>query len=479
MLRPTRCLLVLVLLAGLGAWRPSPAAAQSGGSVVTCESRGSSREQCRIPADVRVELTRHLSDTPCEQGRNWGVSSGYIWVSNGCRAEFTVSSAGYGGGNGGNPGYGNANANPNQLRACQTEADRRMPSYSYNQISVNGESRQGPIAYVRWRAGQATGLCSVHANGRVLSFTTDNGPGGGVNPGVTTQITCESQRTDREQCSVPAGARVRLLKQLSQNTCRLNDTYGQGPDYIWVSQGCRGEFEVFVAGSGGNVGNPGTTMVTCSAGAASRRQCPIPSGAQVRLARQIGSAPCRQNQTWGTGQNFIWVTQGCSAQFQVTGGGGWQGGNVGLQRMVCQSATGGRQQCPVPGAYAVRIVKQNSTNPCLLNESFGVGTDYIWVSNGCRGEFEVNVRNTGVPTQPTQPQPVQPSPPTSGGTGLPDRVVCESKGGERTECRIKVGGQVKLARQLSTTACTQNNTWGSGYGMIWVTKGCRGEFEVR
>src|SRR5829696_2111245 len=228
MLRPTRCLLVLVLLAGLGAWRPSPAPAQSGGSVVTCESRGSSREQCRIPADVRVELTRHLSDTPCEQGRNWGVSAGYIWVSNGCRAEFTVTGVGYGGGAGGNPGYGNANANPNQLRACQTEADRRMPSYSYNQISVNGESRQGPIAYVRWRAGPATGLCSVHANGRVLSFTTDNGPGGGVNPGVTTQITCESQRTDREQCSVPAGATVRLLKQLSQNTCRLNDTYGQG-----------------------------------------------------------------------------------------------------------------------------------------------------------------------------------------------------------------------------------------------------------
>jgi hypothetical protein len=468
MLRPTRCLLVLFLFACLGAWRPSPAAAQAG-SVVTCESRGSSREQCRIPADVRVELTKHLSDTPCEQGRNWGVSSGYIWVSNGCRAEFTVTSAGYGGGGGGNPGYGNANVNPNQLRACQTEADRRMSAYSYNQISVTGESRQGPIAYVRWRAGPATGLCSVHANGRVLSFTTDNGPGGGGNPGVTTQITCESQRTDREQCTIPAGARVRLLKQLSTNACRLNDTYGQGPDYIWVSQGCRGQFEVVVAGSGGNVGNPGTTMVTCSAGAASRRQCPIPSGAQVRLVRQLSNAQCRQNQTWGTGQNFIWVTQGCSAQFQVAGGGGgWQGGNTGVQRMVCQSATGGRQQCPVPGAYAVRIVKQNSTNPCQLNESFGVGTDYIWVSNGCRGEFEVTVG--GAISQPTYP---------SGGTGLPQRVTCESSNGQRNECRIRNGAQVQLVKQLSNAACVRNQTWGTGDGILWVIKGCRGEFEVR
>jgi hypothetical protein len=65
------------------------------------------------------------------------------------------------------------------------------------------------------------------------------------------------------------------------------------------------------------------------------------------------------------------------------------------------------------------------------------------------------------------------------GTGLPNRVVCESKGGERTECRIKVGAEVRLARQLSTTACTQNSTWGYGYGLLWVTKGCRGEFEVK
>ena len=84
------------------------------------------------------------------------------------------------------------------------------------------------------------------------------------------------------------------------------------------------------------------------------------------------------------------------------------------------------------------------------------------VSSGCRGEFEV----------------VTGSPPPGGGTGLPDRVVCESKIGERTECRIPVGGRVRLVRQLSTTSCIQNNTWGSGYGILWVTKGCRGEFEV-
>ncbi|MEO7476784.1 MAG: DUF3011 domain-containing protein, partial [Gemmatimonadales bacterium] len=94
---------------------------------------------------------------------------------------------------------------------------------------------------------------------------------------------------------------------------------------------------------------------------------------------------------------------------------------------------------------------------------------YIWTSGGCRGEFEV----------------------TSGGgqdgngsgsgnnTGLPDKVTCESNGGERTECTIRTGGQVRLTRQLSSTACVRNSTWGAGYAVLWVTKGCRAEFEVR
>ena len=70
----------------------------------------------------------------------------------------------------------------------------------------------------------------------------------------------------------------------------------------------------------------------------------------------------------------------------------------------------------------------------------------MWVSSGCRGEFEVVTGGT--------------PPGTGGGTGLPEQVVCESRGGERAECRIRVGGQVRLVRQISTIPCTVNNTWG-------------------
>jgi hypothetical protein len=454
MLRLTRCTIVLSLLAFLGTWSPRQLAAQAG--TVRCESRGQAPVQCPITANAQVELARTLSQEACRQGHNWDVAANFVWVSGGCRADFTVTSVGYG------PGGGNASATPSQLRACRSEADRRMPNYSYDKISVFPESRQGPMAYVRWRAGTMTGLCAVHANGRVQSFTTDAAGGGGWNGGgVTTRIVCESQRTEREECRIPAGARVRLLRQTSQNPCRLNDTYGQSAEYLWVAEGCRGEFEVMTPGGGGG---PGSSRVVCASAVNSRRQCSIPAGAQVRLVRQMSEVACRTGQNWGTGTDFVWVTRGCAGEFEVTGG-GWQGGNgpnPGTVRIVCESRTAARVQCPVAGATAIRVVKQYSTNPCRLNQSFGIGFGHMWVSSGCRGEFEVV-------TGPTAP---------GGGTGLPDRVLCESKGGERTECRIAVGKQVRLARQISTTQCTQNNTWGYGYGMIWVTKGCRGEFEV-
>ena len=110
-----------------------------------------------------------------------------------------------------------------------------------------------------------------------------------------------------------------------------------------------------------------------------------------------------------------------------------------------------------------------STSPCTLNQSYGIGVGHIWVSNGCRGEFDVTVGGPGdgsIPGLPGQP-------------GLAERVTCESRGTERTECRVREGAAVELVRQLSTAPCIRNRSWGAGYGRIWVQQGCRGEFEIR
>jgi hypothetical protein len=296
------------------------AAAQTG--KVTCESKGSSREQCPIDRGATAELTRHLSTTPCRENSNWGVGQGYIWVSGGCRAEFTVSNVSYG------QGEGNPYVTKNQLSACRSEADRRLPEYRYDQIRVEAESRRGSVARVRWHAGNKTGMCTVAANGRILGFTTGR-PGDGdaddQNYGnAETRVTCESKCGDREECRIPRGARVQLARQLSQNPCRLNDTYGTGDGYLWVAKGCRGEFQVFQVSAQplpqpvpGGVGAVTPTRVTCQSVGNAQNQCPIPAGSTARLIKQLSPAPCKLNQTYGVTARYVWVNLGCGAEFEV------------------------------------------------------------------------------------------------------------------------------------------------------------------
>ena len=126
------------------------------------------RDRPRRPGGAEPQV----SETPCRRNANWGVGQEYIWVTGGARAQFLVTA--------GSAGVTNssAGATPMQLRACRSEADRRLAAYTYDQVSVQPESRQGSIATVRWSAGNAAGLCTVATTGRIVRFTM-NGAGGG------------------------------------------------------------------------------------------------------------------------------------------------------------------------------------------------------------------------------------------------------------------------------------------------------------
>ena len=41
-----------------------------------------------------VQLTRQISRTNCVLNRNWGSDQNGVWVSNGCRAEFSLNTRG-------------------------------------------------------------------------------------------------------------------------------------------------------------------------------------------------------------------------------------------------------------------------------------------------------------------------------------------------------------------------------------------------
>jgi hypothetical protein len=57
-------------------------------------------------------------------------------------------------------------------------------------------------------------------------------------------------------------------------------------------------------------------------------------------------------------------------------------------------------------------------------------------------------------------------------------VRCESTNERYRECEIDGVGRVTLSRQLSDDRCIEGRTWGFRDGMVWVDKGCRGDFSL-
>lgn len=55
-------------------------------------------------------------------------------------------------------------------------------------------------------------------------------------------ITCESYNNRGNSCAIPTRGRVRLVRQLSNASCR--DNWGFNRNRIWVRNGCRAQFVV-------------------------------------------------------------------------------------------------------------------------------------------------------------------------------------------------------------------------------------------
>ena len=57
-------------------------------------------------------------------------------------------------------------------------------------------------------------------------------------------------------------------------------------------------------------------------------------------------------------------------------------------------------------------------------------------------------------------------------------VTCSSRNDDRNVCEVDTRGGVRLVRQLSSSDCVRNRTWGTSNRGIWVSRGCRAQFEV-
>jgi hypothetical protein len=72
-------------------------------------------------------------------------------------------------------------------------------------------------------------------------------------------------------------------------------------------------------GGGGGGGGTVTTTIDCGSHNYGYKTCPVYGQiVSVRLIRQLSSARCTQNQTWGSNWDGVWVDRGCRGQFRVT-----------------------------------------------------------------------------------------------------------------------------------------------------------------
>lgn len=180
----------------------------------------------------------------------------------------------------------------------------------------------------------------------------------------------------------------------------------------------------------------------------------------VRLLRRLSDAACVQGRSWGWNTRGIWVAHGCRGEFEVAGG---RDSRHDVRVVRCESYDHRTRYCPADTRYGVRLLRRLSDASCVQGRSWGWNQRGIWVSNGCRGEFEVRGRYGHDDRYPDFGQLLR----------------CESQDGRYRACRAdRYVRNAELLRELSRSECDFNRSWGVRNGVIWVDRGCRAEFRV-
>ena len=315
-----------LLLAGLAAllglaMSPAPAAAQSGypggnqNGPIRCESVDQRQRVCATGWRSAV-LTRQLSKAQCIEGRSWGSSNGNVWVSNGCRAEFSEGRGGWGGGQDG----WNGNGNGNRTIRCDSNSNRQQVCNTgwRSAVLVRQVSDTRCVEGRNWGSNNG----SVWVNGGCRAeFAEGRGGGGwgGVNAGNGQTIRCESNDNRQRVCRTD-WRRATLVRQLSKSQCIEGRSWGSSNGAVWVSDGCRAEFAEGRGGGwgGGGNGNWGGSnySIECSSDDNRMRSCAWErrQGRPV-LIQQLSRTQCVEGRNWGYNGNSVWVNGGCRARF--------------------------------------------------------------------------------------------------------------------------------------------------------------------
>ena len=129
------------------------------------------------------------------------------------------------------------------------------------------------------------------------------------------RVTCAGD--GRTECPADTRYGVTLTRKLSQAACTEGTSWGYGNNVIWVDRGCRAEFQVKGPSAGGR-------RWLYRDGSLRHHERPAGHLPHGRLRNERATEPgperrrCRQGQTWGYTDSFIWANNGCRGQFLVT-----------------------------------------------------------------------------------------------------------------------------------------------------------------
>ena len=133
-------------------------------------------------------------------------------------------------------------------------------------------------------------------------------------------LRCESSRNQTSECPVDPSATVTLATQRSGTACTEGQTWGRLGGSIYVARGCRAEFEVTPTSRAGSFSRPTNTTywITCESRDDRRFHCRIGNLDVPRLEQQLSRTSCVEGRTWGVADGFLWVDDGCRAEFEIS-----------------------------------------------------------------------------------------------------------------------------------------------------------------
>ena len=231
----------------------SPPPLPMGQSMVVCESKNGRRQHCSADTRFGASLYRQTSESSCIFNSTWGFDSKGVWVTSGCRGEFAVNTL--------IPQTTVIVQPPPRvivqepvqivtttanLVKCESinngfercSADTRFGASLSRQFSDNScvfNSTWGFDGQGIWVKNGCRGEFAVNTMIPQTSASMTASASSSL-------VRCESQNNGRKSCPADTRFGVAVFRQLSDNNCVLNSTWGFDSKGVWVNGGCRADF---------------------------------------------------------------------------------------------------------------------------------------------------------------------------------------------------------------------------------------------